>query len=280
MLTKQILQQMWPHGDSKIPGLVDAIAAAAQAVFSKYGLDSDLLVAHAMAQFSHECGAGTEIEENLNYSAQGLVNTWPSRFDEAKAAAFARKPREIANEVYNGRMGNRVGTDDGWNFRGRGGSQVTGRDGYDKLGQRVGLDLITSPDLVNAAQNFLECAVADFVICGCLPFAAHDDVSGVTFHLNGGHIGLPERTAWLARWKAALSIQAPPNVQGAAVHGPAWLQQSLNLLGAEPPLLVDGSYGPLSVAALKTFQQSHGLDPDGKLGPQSIAEIEKALAAR
>jgi putative chitinase len=271
MLTIDIMREMWPHGDTKILGLVDGIAAAASSVFPKYGLTSDLLIAHAMAQFSHECGAGTEVVENLNYSAEGLMKTWPSRFDAAKAARFAHDQERIANEVYNGRMGNRPGADDGWKYRGRGGSQVTGRNGYAELGEKVDLKLVDEPDLVNNPQHFLECAVADFIICKCLPFAAHDDVSGVTFHLNGGFIGLQERTAWLARWKAALT--------GGAAHGTVWVQQSLNKLGAEPPLIVDGSFGLATVAAVKAFQQKKGLDVDGKVGPQTVAAIEQALAA-
>ena len=155
-------------------------------------------------------------------------------------------------------MGNRVGTNDGFNFRGRGGSQVTGRDGYQKLGDKVGLPLIEQFDLVNAPQHFLECAVADFIICGCLPFAAHDDVSGVTFHLNGGFIGLPERTAWLVRWKRVLEADNPPP------HSTTWLQQSLNRLGTEPPLITDGSFGPVTAAAVKAFQQMHGIASDGR----------------
>jgi putative chitinase len=273
MLTTDIMREMWPHGDVKVPGLIDGIASAAPTVFPKYGLTSDLVVAHAMAQFSHECGAGNEVVENLNYSAKGLMNTWPGRFDAAKAAAFAQDQHRIANEVYNGRMGNRPGTDDGWNYRGRGGSQVTGRDAYEKLGDKVGLNLLNEPDLVNHPQQFLECAVADFIICGCLPFAAQDDVSGVTFHLNGGHIGLAERTAWLGRWKSALNLNGE-----AVVHSAAWVQRSLNKLGTEPPLIIDGSFGPVTVAAVKAFQQEHGLEVDGKLGPQTVAAIEKALA--
>jgi putative chitinase len=265
---------LWPHGDTKVAGLVAGIVASAPGVLAEYGLTSDLLIAHAMAQFSHECGAGDEVVENLNYSAQGLMNTWPSRFDAAKAAAFAHDPQRIADEVYDGRMGNRPGSDDGWNFRGRGGSQVTGRAGYEVLGARVGLDLVDQPDLVNDPGHFLECAVADFVICGCLPFAMNDDVSGVTFHLNGGLIGLAERTGWLARWKSAL------NAQAGGPRGTVWVQQSLDTLGTEPPLVVDGSYGPATVAAVRAFQLAHGITVDGKVGPQTIATIEQAIAAR
>lgn len=272
MLTSNTMREMWPFGDSEIRGLLDGIVGTAAAVFPKYGLTSDLFVAHAMAQFSHECGAGTEVVENLNYSAQGLMKTWPNRFNAEKAAAFAHDPRRIANEVYDGRLGNRSGTDDGFDFRGRGGSQVTGRENYQKLGEKLGLDLVNQPDLVNDPQHFLECAVADFVMCGCLPFAAHDDVSGVTHHLNGGFIGLAERRAWLARWKAALSDGGP------AERGTVWVQQSLNKLGAEPPLTVDGSFGHATLAAVQAFQREQGLRPDGKVGPLTLAAIDNALA--
>ena len=98
-----------------------------------------MLVAHAMAQFSHECGAGTEMIENLNYtSAARIAEVWPKRFNSATALAYVRSPQKLADKVYNGRMGNRPDSDDGWNFRGRGGSQVTGREGYEKLGQEGG----------------------------------------------------------------------------------------------------------------------------------------------
>ena len=273
MLTQDIMQSMWPHGDVRIAGLVAGIATSAADVFAANGLTSDLLIAHAMAQFSHECGAGNEVVENLNYSAQGLMGTWPSRFNAAKAAAFAHQPERIANEVYNGRMGNAAGSNDGWNYRGRGASQVTGREGYAALGAKTGLDLLGQPDLVNDPAHFLACAVADFILCGCLPFAAADDVRGVTYHLNGGYIGLDERTAWLGRWKQAL------NANPAAARGTIWVQQSLNELGAEPGLTVDGGYGPATVAAVKAFQTAHGLGNDGKIGSLTIAAIERALAA-
>lgn len=209
MLTADILARLWPHGDSKVPGLRAGIVASAPTVFAKYGLTSPLLVAHAMAQFSHECGAGTEMVENLNYSADGLQRTWPGRFDPQRAATFAHNPKAIANTVYGDRMGNRKGTDDGWNFRGRGLSQTTGRDGYRELGDRTGIDLINNPDAVNDPSHALECGVADFVLCGCLDPAKQDDVREVTHRLNGGYIGLAERKEWLAKWKAALAAQAP-----------------------------------------------------------------------
>jgi putative chitinase len=274
MLTVDMLRTLWRHGNDKVPGLVEGIAAAAPAVFPKFNLDSDLLIAHAMAQFSHECGAGTEMVENLNYRAEVLLSQWPTHFTEAQAQAMAHNQQAIGNQAYNGRMGNRVGTDDGFNYRGRGLSQTTGRDAYQRLGALTNLDLIGDPDLVNSPDHALECAVVDFVtICNCLPPAQRDDAREVTHRLNGGFIGLDERIAWLARWKSALGAD------GAQAHSTTWLQESLNKLGAAPPLDPDGDFGQKTAAALKAFQEEHGLPATGATSDETFAAIEQALAA-
>jgi putative chitinase len=200
-----VLSRLWPTGDRKIAGLRAGILETAPGVFQRYGITSPLLVAHVMAQISHECGAGHDVVENLNYTAGRMMQVWPSRFPTmAMAAPYAGNPRALANKVYNGRMGNAPGSDDGWKFRGRGAAQTTGREGYARLAKATGLDLVNHPDLVNDPARFLECGVADFVLCGCLPFARADDVLNVTRRLNGGTVGLAQRQAWLAKWKAAL----------------------------------------------------------------------------
>jgi putative chitinase len=199
------LYNLWPSGDKLIPGLRDGIANAAPIVFPKYGITSNLLVAHVMAQISLECGAGTEVVENLNYSAQRMVQVWPSRFPNLNAAIpYAHNPRLLANKVYNGRMGNALNSNDGFWYRGRGATQTTGRSEYAALGAKVGLSLVDSPDLVNAPEHFLECGVADFILCGCLPWAQQNNVVQVTKHLNGGYTGLSDRIVWLRKWKAVL----------------------------------------------------------------------------
>ncbi|MDB5630594.1 MAG: putative glycohydrolase [Tardiphaga sp.] len=209
------LRTLWPHGDARIPGLRAGIIAAAPSVFPRYGITTPLLVAHVMAQISHECGAGRDVVENLNYSAARMMQVWPSRFPTtASAQPYAGHPRLLANNVYNGRMGNRSGSDDGWTFRGRGAVQTTGRAGYQRLARATGLDVVATPDLVNDPRHFLHCGVADFINCGCLAFAKADDLLNVTRRLNGGTIGLAERRAWLAKWRAALGdaplvVQAP-----------------------------------------------------------------------
>lgn len=206
LITEDILRRLWPHGDSKVACLINGIISNAAAVFSKYNITSNLVIAHAMAQFSHECGAGTEMVENFNYRADALRSQWPSHFTPGQAQSMAHNPQAIANQAYNGRMGNRLGSDDGWDFRGRGLSQCTGREGYQRLANKTGLDLINHPELAIDPMHAFECGVADFVLCGCISPALEDDVVNVTRHLNGGTIGLVEREHWLAKWKSALGL--------------------------------------------------------------------------
>ena len=203
------LYNLWPDGDKKVPGLRDGIAAAAPAVFAKYGIDSPLLVAHVMAQISHECGAGRDLVENMNYTAKRITQVWPTRFPTlASAAPFSGNPRALANKVYNGRMGNRPGSDDGYNFRGRGASQTTGREGYERVAKATGIDVVNHPEYLIDPKYFLLCAVSDFINCGCLPHAKADDILKVTKKLNGGTVGIDDRRAWLAKWKKALKTGA------------------------------------------------------------------------
>ena len=199
------LFNLWPSGDKLIPGLRDGIVQAAPAVFEKYGLKTNAVICQFFAQVSLECGAGTEVVENLSYTALRMTQVWPSRFPTVNSAIpFAHNPRLLANKVYNGRMGNALNSNDGWNYRGRGATQTTGKEGYALLGKRMGKDLVGNPDLVNDPGAFLECGAADFVICGCLPWAEANNVARVTKALNGGYTDLSQRIAWLQKWKAAL----------------------------------------------------------------------------
>ncbi len=51
------------------------------------------------------------------------------------------------------------------------------------------------------------------------------------------------------------------------------LQTALNRAGANPPLDVDGDFGPLTEQVVKSFQQAVGIKVDGIAGPETIAAI-------
>lgn len=201
------LNSLWPHGDSRIPGLRSAMIAQAPALFAKYAVTTDMVVANMMGEFTEECGGGFEVEENLNYRAPVLHTQWPSHFTMDQAIAMAHQPHLIANQAYNGRMGNRIGTDDGWNYRGRDPAQSTGRDAYALLSKLMGFDFLTHPEAVNDPKYFFEVGVVDFVvICKCLPYAQRDDEVNETRHLNGGLIGFAQRQTSIRMWKRAFGI--------------------------------------------------------------------------
>lgn len=75
---------------------------------------------------------------------------------------------------------------------------------------------------------------------------------------------------------AGFAAPVPATTQ---VRDGAWLQISLNKLGANPQLVVDGNVGPATRNAVRSFQLAQGLVVDGLVGPATFAALDKALAA-
>lgn len=211
LLTLAMLQKQWPHAR---PELVAGIAATAGEL-GKLGINTPLRMAHFMAQISEESGRGTEMIEKLNYSAERMMKVFRKRFPTlASTVGFVNNERAFGNKVYNGRMGNRVGSDDGFNFRGRGCLQITGRDGYNAIGKSCALDLVNNPDLAIDPRHTLLIAATEFVKLGCLAECDRDNVVQVSARINLGHPtsnpdainGLAQRRAELAAWKKIFGI--------------------------------------------------------------------------
>jgi putative chitinase len=180
--------------------------AQAPALFAKYGIEV-MALCNMMGEFTEECGGGDEVEENLNYRAAQLHSQWPLHFTMAQALAMQHQPQLIANQAYDGRMGNLPGSDDGWKYRGRGPAQTTGANAYLLLGSKMKVDLVTHPERINTTDHFFEAGFIDFVeICGCLPFAQRDDEVNETRHLNGALIGFKQRQVSISIWKHAMGV--------------------------------------------------------------------------
>lgn len=176
----------------------DPLVAAMQ----RFGITAPAEQQMFLAQTAHESGGFTLVEENMNYSAAGLLKTFPKYFEPQQARDYARNPVAIANRVYANRMGNGDEySGDGSRFIGRGLIQLTGRANYTAFAKDVLGDqwtaLIREPGTVSADPHYAALSAAWFWSkngCGEL---AHD-IEACTKRINGGLNGLDDRIAKLA----------------------------------------------------------------------------------
>jgi len=165
---------------------------------AKFGINTPLRLAHFLAQCGHESGGFKATQENLNYSAKGLLGIFKKYFPTvALAQAYERKPEMIASRVYGGRMGNGAeATREGYKFRGRGYIQLTGKENYTAFGKSIGEDILANPDKV-ASQYALLSAAWFFSKNGLHKIADEGSsdavVTKITKRVNGGTIGLADR---------------------------------------------------------------------------------------
>jgi putative chitinase len=179
-------------------------------VINKFKIDTPLRLAHFLAQCAHESGSFKFVQENLNYSAQGLMTVFKKYFpNEALAKQFERKPNAIANRVYANRMGNGdFNSGDGSKFKGRGYIQLTGKDNYSAFDKVVDDNILENPDLVATKYPLL--SAAWFWNKNGLNALADKggtdlDVTAITKRVNGGTHGLADRITKFKTFKQLLS---------------------------------------------------------------------------
>lgn len=155
----------------------EELALAANVHFPAFGImDSELRLAHFMAQLCHESGCFRYMEE-----------------------IWGPTP---AQRGYEGRadLGNTM-PGDGLRFRGRGPIQLTGRANYRTFGRRIGIDLERHPELAAIPSIGLHTALEYWRSRNLNAFADADDILSITKKINGGTNGLADRQAQLAKIK-------------------------------------------------------------------------------
>ncbi len=223
------------------------------------GINNDNRLAVFIGQLSHESRGFEVLEENLNYSAKRLMQVWPSRFPSISVAKrYARNPKALANKVYNGRMGNRIGSDDGWDYRGRGPIQITGRNNYATYGYAL------DPGYLEYMSIGLKVSAAFFAHNNLLNMADNLGHRAITRRINGGYHGLADRKRKTMKALAALKstkTEQPFKLIKLGSRG-ARVKEIQRILG----LNADGIYGNMTRAAVVAYQVVNELVPDGIVG--------------
>ncbi len=158
------------------------------AAFAEFSISSSIDRAAFIANVGHETGQLASFSENLNYSAEGLLKTWPSRFTPELAAQLARRPEAIANHVYSGRYGNGdAATGDGWRYRGGGGIQTTFHDNYAAGAAHFDMEIGAFADWVRTPEGAIRSAGWFWQAHGISVCANAGDFDGCCDLVNLGH---------------------------------------------------------------------------------------------
>ena len=133
---------------------VDEVVTIIEQYRDKFGLGTDLRLAHFLAQVREEVGPEFKvIRENLNYKEEAVLKMWPGRFTTEQADKYARDSDTpvadqiaIANLAYANRLGNgnadsdgdgdMDANDDGYKYRGAGCLQITGKENFTEVQKR------------------------------------------------------------------------------------------------------------------------------------------------
>jgi len=271
-ITKDQVEQLL-HGNPDI----DEWYSAMSLLFPKYDINTPARIAGFVAQCGHESQNFKTLEENLNYSAEGLNKIFPKYFVKAgrDAQAYHRQPEKIANIVYANRMGNGdTASGEGWKFRGRGVIQLTGKDNYSRFAKHIGKSIDDTIAYLKTKQGALESACWFWDTNGLNEIADSGDFVAMTKRINGGTIGLEDRQKHYTHALAVLggkAVAAPANTSTTLRKGDKGpqvvkMQKALGIAS-------DGDFGPGTEAALKRWQAANGLTADGVAGPKTLAKL-------
>lgn len=248
------------------------------------GVNTPKRWAALLGTLHHESGGYRSFEENLNYREQTLMRVWPSRFKtRATARKYAHNPQALANYVYNGRMGNAMGSNDGWNYRGRGLIQLTGKSNYLRYMILCALDFQDNPDQVATNSMAMWLVAAKFFnntkVKGesLLELADQDRIKEICKAVNGGYHGLADRVTWTKFYEAVFDEldNIPKRTlmkrgdKGPMVKQLQFMFSYIASNGKDKIKHHDGIFGKNTEKAVINFQTRNGLVPDGIVGTRT-----------
>lgn len=167
----------------------------------EFGIDTVREVASFLANIAVESQDLKSLTENLNYSVEGLRKTFGRhRITDEQCRLYGRAPgrpanqRMIANIIYGGEWGRKnlgnVHPDDGWNFRGQGLKQLTGRRNHERAAAALGIPMSRWLSYIQTREGAARSAAWFWKTHGLDAKAATPGVADDRKAINGGLLGL------------------------------------------------------------------------------------------
>jgi predicted chitinase len=220
MITEHELRKFAP----KIrPDYLAAFMASEEYLREAGILANSLNLCHFLGQTAAETNGFVILRENMNYTTVARIRAvWPARTrkhsDEWIARNLVKQPVALACWAYNSRMSNRKGTTDGYDFRGGGILQVTGRWAVERYAKALGIPM--SPDLLDDPLIGLRFACFEWKESGCERWASENNLLAISKVINTGSAksgimpnGLADRKLWYAKaWKVWGDARPLPEV--------------------------------------------------------------------
>jgi putative chitinase len=270
------------------------------------GIDSPEELSAFMANVCHESGNLERTQESFRYT-QGIdqipVKSAHDRYTDeeleaARVEALDGRPETLARMMYGDRMGN-DNENDGYDYRGRGYIQLTGRDTYREIGEHTGLDLENNPDLAADPENLAAVAIGYWE--ARVPEAARTDIEASMLAINGGRNGEADRVARHEAWSEYLTPEtieairngevvagdaiehtAPPESDGVLEHGERGqavkalqgeLNHWMNLTGSEAERLPEtGRFLDRTRDTVLAYQETRDDLPDTGIADQATRD--------
>ena len=178
---------------------IDQWCGALNQLLPDYGIDTPERVAAFLAQCAHESGNFVFLKENLNYRAASLRKIFTKYFPtDALAeqyAALSNKAEAIANRIYANRMGNGdEASGDGYRYCGRGLIQLTGKSNYSNFADSIEIPVEQVPAYLETFEGAVQGACWFWETNNLNQYADTNDILTMTKRINGGTIGLEDRT--------------------------------------------------------------------------------------
>jgi putative chitinase len=191
-------------------------------------------LAHFLAQVLHETDGLTIQWESGGYSAPRLLEIFgvghhsagvtPAEASELCSRPMPKREELIFERVYglgNPRKAKELGNTnpgDGYQYRGGGILQTTGRDAYRTWGEKCQADFEGHPELIASAEHALKPALLEWSAGKLNAAADRDDIVAITRKINGGLNGLDSRRDWFAKVRPL--IKSVEFAEGLVMPGP------------------------------------------------------------